>query len=173
MSVVVEGATPSERSQWHRIHNAAHAHGETVTAVMQEEIAAKEDEKKRVTARARGALTKHPRERKRQADAQGKRHKRASASDRGQDASQRAVRLDRGGRRQVELVPEVPEEPDDWARLQMMRHQDSQQVPRRHERHRRLKDRDQRPMSGRKASASLPRKKETKRSSKIPVKAMM
>ena len=133
----------------------------------------KEDEKKRVTARARGALTKHPRERKRQADAQGKRHKRASASDRGQDASQRAVRLDRGGRRQVELAPEVPEEPDDRARLQMMRHQDSQQVPRRHERHRRLKDRDQRPMSGRKASASLPRKKETKRSSKIPVKAMM
>ena len=133
----------------------------------------KEDEKKRVTARARGALTKHPRERKRQAEAQGNRHNRASASDRGQDASQRAVRLDRGGRRQVELVPEVPEEPDDRARLQMMRHQDSQQVPRRHERHRRLRDRDQRPMSGRKASASLPRKKETKRSSKIPVRAMM
>ena len=132
----------------------------------------KDDEKKRVTTRARGAETKHPRERKRQAEAQGNRQKRAIASDREQDASH-AVRLDRGGRRQVELVPEVPEEPDDWARLQMMRQRDSQQVPRRHERHRQLKERDQRPMSGRKASAPLPREKQTKRSSKIPVKGMM
>lgn len=33
-SVVEEGAIPSEKSQWHRIHAAAHAHGETVTAVV-------------------------------------------------------------------------------------------------------------------------------------------